>query len=90
MLLSLCDQRDEQSVWNDSSKADEELVLSVWGAGSLTLSLSCPGSSRCVEEMPLPYLKHTSSESLCDTMHRPKLGYPHFGDVLVLISCYRP
>lgn len=38
MLLSLCDQRDEQSVWNDSLKADEELVLSVWGACSLALS----------------------------------------------------
>lgn len=38
------------------------------------------------EETPSLYLEHTSSESLCDTIHCPKLSYPHFGDVLALIK----
>lgn len=41
------------------------------------------------EEMPASYLKHTSSESLCDTIDWPKLSYPHSGDLQVLISNYK-
>ena len=68
-------------------KADEESVLSV--RRLLLLSPALVLVSVYSEEMSSPYLKHTSSESLCDTLHRPKLRLPHFGDVLALISNYQ-
>lgn len=80
-------RRDKQSVWHLFLKAAEELGLCVWDACCLSLSALVLVSVYS-EEMPSPYLKHTSSESLCDTVHWPKLGYPHFGDVLVLIANY--
>lgn len=42
--------------------------------------------SVCAEEMPSPYLEHTSSESLCDTIDWPEFSYPHFGDTSTNIN----
>lgn len=71
---------------NNFLKADEELVCQS-EASAASLSPALVLVSVYSEEMPSPYLEHTS-ESLCDTIRRPKLSYPHFGDVLVLISNY--